>query len=126
MGIEVTWRWLVNPTPDLTDDAWRMLAEKDREDLTRADALVLFAEADREGGGGRHVEFGMALALGAHHQSPLRLERDPPFRYPDRIVGRLGNRRIYDEVSIPTELRRNYDVYDCIRELGIEADEPLR
>lgn len=64
LGIEVTSRWLTDPTPDLTDDAWRILAAKDRGDVARADVFILFAERDRDGGGGRHVEFGMALALG--------------------------------------------------------------
>ncbi len=31
--------------------------------MNRADALVLFAEDEKTGGGGRHVEFGMALGL---------------------------------------------------------------
>jgi hypothetical protein len=63
MGIEVTSRWLTNPVPELTNEAWRRLASTDREDVERADALILFAEEERDGGGGRHVEFGMALAL---------------------------------------------------------------
>ena len=63
-GIEVTSRWLTQPAPELTDDSWRELAAIDREDVERADALILFAESERDGGGGRHVEFGMALVLG--------------------------------------------------------------
>lgn len=64
VGVEVTSRWLTDPTPELTDEAWRELARKDREDITRADTLVLFAEPEGDGGGGRHVEFGIALSLG--------------------------------------------------------------
>jgi nucleoside 2-deoxyribosyltransferase len=64
LGIEVTSRWLSSPTPELTDEAWLHLAATDKADVERAEALVLFAEPDRDGGGGRHVEFGMALALG--------------------------------------------------------------
>jgi nucleoside 2-deoxyribosyltransferase len=64
LDIEVTSRWLTSPTPELTDDAWRGLAAVDKADIERADALVLFAEPNRDGGGGRHVEFGIALALG--------------------------------------------------------------
>lgn len=63
VGIEVTSRWLTDPTPELTDDAWRTLAAKDRDDIRRADALVLFADSELDSRGGRHVEFGMALAL---------------------------------------------------------------
>ena len=65
-GIEVTSHWLtVNPPApvhELTDDDWRTLALTDIEDIRRADAFVLFAEGARDGGGGRHTEFGMALA----------------------------------------------------------------
>jgi hypothetical protein len=64
LGIEVTSRWLTSATPELTDDAWRGLAAVAKADIERADALVLFAEPNRVGGGGRHVEFGIALALG--------------------------------------------------------------
>jgi len=64
LGVEVTSRWLTDPTPDLTDEAWRLLASKDREDIERAEAFVLFADSSRDSGGGRHVEFGIALALG--------------------------------------------------------------
>lgn len=63
-GVEVTSRWLTDPTPELTDDAWQVLARKDVEDIRRAEGLVLFAEPDRPGAGGRHVEFGIALGLG--------------------------------------------------------------
>ena len=67
-GIEVTSRWLTDPTAELTGEAWRILAvkdpdDKDRDDIRRADALVLFADSGRDSRGGRHVEFGMALAL---------------------------------------------------------------
>lgn len=63
-GVEVTSRWLTDPTPDLTDEAWRKLAQKDVDDVRKADTLVLFAEDDRDGGGGRHVEYGIALGNG--------------------------------------------------------------
>lgn len=66
-GIEVTSRWVADPTdptPGLTDEAWRVLAQKDVDDVHRADVLVFFAEDDRGGGGGRHVEFGIALGFG--------------------------------------------------------------
>lgn len=62
-GIEVTSRWLSDSTPELTDEAWRLLATKDVEDIGRASGLVLFSEAGHPGGGGRHVEFGVALGL---------------------------------------------------------------
>lgn len=61
-GVEVTSRWLTDPTPELTDEAWRLLATKDIEDIHRASGLILFADG-RPGGGGRHVEFGVALGL---------------------------------------------------------------
>jgi hypothetical protein len=55
LGIELTSRWLTSPTPELTDDAWRGLAAVDKADIERADALALFAEPNRDGGGGRHA-----------------------------------------------------------------------
>lgn len=62
-GVEVTSRWLTDPTPELTDTAWRQLASKDVEDIRKAAGLILFAEPGRPGDGGRHVEFGVALGL---------------------------------------------------------------
>lgn len=61
-GIEVTSNWLVNATPELSHEGWQRLAEIDKEDVRRADAFVLFTEIGG-GGGARHVEYGMALAL---------------------------------------------------------------
>ena len=64
-GVVVTSRWLTAELPDEpTEDIRRQLAEIDREDVQQADVLVLFTEPDRDGGGGRHVEFGLALGLG--------------------------------------------------------------
>lgn len=64
-GIGVTSSWLTMPVPsDWNSSVWQDLARVDREDVLRADGLVLFAEPERDGGSGRHVEFGMALALG--------------------------------------------------------------
>lgn len=69
-GHEVTSRWLRgeheasdgNPTPEQAEQ-W---AEDDLADIARADMLVAFAEEpnSQHGRGGRHVEFGYALALG--------------------------------------------------------------
>jgi hypothetical protein len=68
LGIEVTSRWLdtLPRTRSLyTEDDWRALGLVDQEDVLAADTLVCFAESEGEGGnGGRHVEVGMALALG--------------------------------------------------------------
>jgi hypothetical protein len=65
LGIEVTSRWLMHDPPgaprDLTDEQWSALALVDQEDVRRADGLVFFSE-QHEGGGGRHVELGMAVA----------------------------------------------------------------
>ena len=66
LGIEVTSGWLssaVASLSGLSEAEWREIALLDREDVRRADLLVLFAEPPGDGGsGGRHVEFGMALA----------------------------------------------------------------
>ena len=64
-GLEVTSTWLTMPPPEeWSDEVWAHLAELDRADVLRADVLVLFTEpGELDGGSGRHVEFGMALAL---------------------------------------------------------------
>jgi hypothetical protein len=67
LGIEVTSRWLSTPSGKSahSEDEWRDLALIDQEDVLAADVLVCFAEEPSEAGnGGRHVELGMALALG--------------------------------------------------------------
>ena len=68
LGIEVTSRWLATEPrlrSSYADEDWRGLGLVDQEDVLAADALVCFAEPAGAGGnGGRHVEFGMALALG--------------------------------------------------------------
>ena len=69
-GIEVTSSWLTDPEPpELNEDSagfsdpiWAALAGVDREEVHRADAIVLFADPQGGAGGSRHVEFGMALA----------------------------------------------------------------
>lgn len=71
LGIEVTSRWLAAQPQDVrstySDGEWRALALTDQEDVLAADVLVCFTEPDGDGGnGGRHVELGMALALGRH------------------------------------------------------------
>ena len=75
-GLDVTSSWLTMPVPDdWTSKVWADLARLDREDVLRADGLILFAEPELDGGSGRHVEFGMALALGK----------------PTIVVGRIEN-----------------------------------
>jgi hypothetical protein len=64
-NIEVTSRWLTNPSPaQFTDAIWHKLASIDREDIERADAVLFFADVHGGAGGARHVEFGIGLALG--------------------------------------------------------------
>ena len=76
-GLEVTSRWLDgfhtlgaglddqsnNAAPPMTR---RKMAEEDWADVLAADALVFFCEPEHTDSkrGGRHVEFGAALALG--------------------------------------------------------------
>lgn len=70
-GMEVTSRWLAEthaPSMDmveLDETTNRQIAMDDLEDVARADMLIFFCE-DRNSQpprGGRHVEFGYALAL---------------------------------------------------------------
>jgi hypothetical protein len=69
LGIEVTSRWLRTQrrgsNANYSEDEWRDLALIDQEDVLAADVMLFFAEEPGDGGnGGRHVELGMALALG--------------------------------------------------------------
>jgi hypothetical protein len=69
LGFEVTSRWLTvaarEPGADYNEEEWRTLAIIDQEDVLAADTVVCFAEEQGAGGnGGRHIEVGMALALG--------------------------------------------------------------
>jgi hypothetical protein len=69
LGFEVTSRWLTvaerSPGGGPGEDEWRRLAVIDQEDVLAADTLVCFSEEPGAGGnGGRHVELGMAVALG--------------------------------------------------------------
>jgi hypothetical protein len=63
-GHEVTSRWIKGH--DSTDPAvLARFAQEDIEDVAAADVLMLFTEPNIQGTrGGRHVEFGIALALG--------------------------------------------------------------
>src|SRR5437764_14256577 len=61
-GIRVTARWLSGTeAPEGAGANW--LAHVSREDIERADAYILFGD-ERGDSGHRHVEFGIALALG--------------------------------------------------------------
>jgi hypothetical protein len=68
LGLDVTSRWLATEPRErfaYSEDDWRELGAVDQEDVLAADALVCFTEGQGDGGsGGRHVELGMALALG--------------------------------------------------------------
>jgi len=71
--IEVNSRWLLGghewvgtADDDIPVDRLAEFARDDIEDLMAADAMVCFTESPRSGParGGRHVEFGYALAMG--------------------------------------------------------------
>lgn len=70
VGIEVTSRWLAESDhmtfDKLTDQERSDRAYYDQEDIIECDVFVSFGETPEVGynSGGRHVEFGMALALG--------------------------------------------------------------
>jgi nucleoside 2-deoxyribosyltransferase len=84
-GVTVTSRWLISDGVESDE-----FAEEDLEDVRAADVLIAFNPPDwaQLGTGGRHVEFGYALALGKpivlfgvrsnifHHLSRVRLAAD--------------------------------------------------
>lgn len=73
LGIEVSSRWLDGghewvgtPDDEIPVDELRRFAMEDIDDILASDLLVCFTEPPKSGParGGRHVEFGIALALG--------------------------------------------------------------
>lgn len=72
MGHEVTSRWLQENEPlqshmgDHTPEWYAKTAQTDLEDISAADAVLFYAEDPKVGTprGGRHVEFGYAIAQG--------------------------------------------------------------
>ena len=58
-GHEVTSHWIDLP-PDTEDPRY---AQEDFYDVAAADAVVSFTSANGGGRGGRHIEFGIGLAL---------------------------------------------------------------
>lgn len=73
LGYTVTSRWLDTDWREKDDrgssaapsEYREEFAVKDLEDVAAADCLIAFTEEPRSGGrGGRHVEFGAALAMG--------------------------------------------------------------
>ncbi|MCL8026331.1 hypothetical protein [Nocardioides bruguierae] len=94
IGIEVTSSWLKETheiTPgtekaatDLTDDEVSAHARMDIADVRTADLLVLFTAASVgcEGGGGRHIETGMAIAL----SKPVLVVGEP-----ENVFHRMGS-----------------------------------
>jgi hypothetical protein len=74
-GYLVTSRWIDLHGGELVDSAsmeklgedpvrYERYAKVDLEDLDNADTVISFTSADRGGKGGRHVEYGYALAAG--------------------------------------------------------------
>lgn len=70
MGHTVTSRWLNESTPlnhtmgDLRPSYAEASAVADLEDIDKATAVLFYSESDLTPRGGRHVEFGYALAKG--------------------------------------------------------------
>ena len=69
LGIEVIARWLVVEPPSgtrgLSEDELQELAELDLEDVQRAEGFVCFSDpVGARDGAARHVEFGLAVAMG--------------------------------------------------------------
>lgn len=67
LGHDVTSRWILgghSVSGGFDDPTWARLAQEDADDVAAADAVVCFLEPGGGGNGGRHVEFGMALAWG--------------------------------------------------------------
>lgn len=99
-GIEVTSRWL--KAPDTMCDEH---ARKDLDDVAAADLLLAFNPDGwgEKGTGGRHVEFGYALALGK----------------PILLVGERTN--IFHHLSNVTQIDELQDFIKHVQRLGAET-----
>ena len=66
LGYDVGARWLTGAHEEgvYTKDKWAVWAYDDMDDVARAEIVVAFTEGGECRRGGRHVEFGMGLALG--------------------------------------------------------------
>ena len=67
LGHHVTSRWIRgghSVSGGYDDPLWARYAQEDVDDVASADAVVCFLEPNGGGSGGRHAEFGMALAWG--------------------------------------------------------------
>ena len=84
------WLWTTYDGGDATGSsacppAVRMQhAVEDLDDVLRADALILFAEPQQGGRGGRHVEFG--IAIGARKQLVIVGEAENVFHYLPEVI----------------------------------------
>jgi hypothetical protein len=64
LGHEITSRWLDAREAD-TPEGWAVFAARDIEDVRDSDTVVSFTTGT-PARGGRHVEYGLALAWGLH------------------------------------------------------------
>ena len=67
LGHDVTSRWIRgghSVAGGYDDPRWARYAQEDFDDVESADAVVCLLEPNGGGSGGRHVEFGLALAWG--------------------------------------------------------------
>jgi nucleoside 2-deoxyribosyltransferase len=121
LGITVTSRWLDEPSndervaggqPPYSDADYAELAMHDLEDVAKADALVTFTESPDAGftSGGRHVEYGYALAL-----------RKPVF-----VVG--GHENIFHRIGLAPgyHVTIRADWHDALIEIARSFVEQLR
>jgi nucleoside 2-deoxyribosyltransferase len=101
-GHEVTSTWLRQADDDTNDSA-----VMDLHDVTRAEALVLLnpREFQHSGTGGRHVEFGYALALG----KPLVIVgmRSNVFHQLNHVVRVHADREILNALDLAAVLVRD-------------------
>lgn len=109
-GIEVTARWLFEGVEDLNDTS----ARKDLADVARANLFVALNPASwgDVGTGGRHVEFGYAVAL----RKPVLLvgPRTHVFHWLSDIV------QVDDERDLATAVRalaRDHDTADLVERM---------
>ena len=118
-GLTVDARWLVEnhewygERDDAAIEAARGFAKDDLEDVARSDIVIVFTEPVNAGGrnrGGRHVEFGIALAT---HKDILIV--GPPENVFHNLTGAVFVN--HGELHTPATRIGHADSFDGVREL---------
>jgi nucleoside 2-deoxyribosyltransferase len=117
MGYTITSRWLCREGPEVElveESEVQGMIDEDLEDLRRADTVVAFTDNPGAGygRGGRHVEFGFALALGK------RLIRVGPVEHMFHLDGSVRHFKDGREFEVAMRAMRHLQWVEASRKGG--------